>query len=79
MFVPSSKTYTLKNRGNNPLDYKVTKTAKWLDVSNSTGTLAPGSKTKVTLSINESAKKLKEEEYKDEVKFINLTDGSGNT
>jgi hypothetical protein len=79
VFVPGSKTYTLKNRGNNPLDYKVTKTAKWLDVSNSTGTLAPGSKTKVTFSVNESAKKLKEEEYKDEVKFINLIDGSGNT
>ena len=79
VFVPGSKTYTLKNRGNNPLDYKIAKTAKWLDVSNSTGTLAPGSKTKVTVSVNETAKKLKEEEYKDEVKFINLTDGSGNT
>ena len=79
VFVPGSKTYTLKNRGNNPLDYKVTKTAQWLDVSNSTGTLAPGSKTSVKISINESAKKLKEEEYKDEVKFINMTDGSGNT
>jgi len=79
VFVPGSKTYTLKNKGNNPLDYKVTKNAKWLDVSNSTGTLTPGSKTKVTLSINETAKKFKEEKYKDEVKFINLTDGSGNT
>jgi hypothetical protein len=79
VFVPDSKTYTLKNRGNNPLNYKITKTANWLNISNPTGTLAPGNKTKITLSINESAKKLKEEEYIEEVKFINVTDGSGNT
>jgi len=78
-FVPGSKSYTLKNTGNEILDYKIEKTAQWLDVSNSTGTLAPGGAANVTISINESAKKLNDEEYKDEVKFINLTDGSGNT
>jgi hypothetical protein len=78
-FIPESKTYTLKNTGNDAIDFKITKKVQWLDISKASGTLAPKGVTDVTVSINESAKNLKEEVYKEEIEFINLTDGSGNT
>jgi hypothetical protein len=61
------------------LDFKITKKANWLDISKTSGTLGPKEVSEVKISINESAKTLKEGLYDDEIEFINTTDGSGNT
>ena len=77
-FNPSSKTYTLKNAGKSSIDYNISKTKKWLDLSKTKGTLGPGASTTFKVSINENAKTLKKDDS-DTVKLANLTNGQGNT
>jgi hypothetical protein len=78
-FTPSSKTYTLKNSGDAPLDFRLAKTAPWLALTKSSGTLPPGQSDQVTVSLDESVRSLKEGQYKDQVQFTNATNGHGNT
>ena len=78
-FSPDSVTYTLENLYDTPIDYSVSKTAAWLDLSNTSGTLAGHATTTVIVSINSSADGLATGAYTDTVSFTNLTDQVGNT
>ncbi len=78
-FSPSSKTYTLWNLGNNTINYTVTKSAAWVSLSNTGGSLAPQATAPLIVSINSNAKSLPEGRYDDTVQFTNTTDGIGNT
>jgi hypothetical protein len=79
-FHPNSKTYTLKNTGNVPLQFTVSKSADWVGLSASAGTLAPKEQKTITVSINKAqALNLSPGVYNDTVSFTNVTNGSGNT
>ena len=79
-FDPPSKTYSLKNTSNSPISCKISKTAKWLDLSETSRTLPPGGTATVKVSINAAeAKGLKAGTYKDTLTFTNTTNGKGST
>lgn len=79
-YAPLSQTYTLKNPGDIPIKYSISKTAVWLDLNPKEGTLGPQSTVVVTVSIKpDEVKKLGGGPLKDTVRFTNLTDGAGNT
>ncbi len=78
-FSPSSKTYTLENKGGSSIDWTASKTQGWVDLSKVNGMLAPGETDIVTVSINNSADSLSEGNYSDTVVFTNITNGNGDT
>jgi hypothetical protein len=79
-FTPPSKTYTVKNTGESALSYTVAKSAAWLTLDSTGGTLNPNGSATVTATIDASkAKSLPADTYKDTLKFTNATDGKGNT
>ncbi len=78
-FTPSSKVYTLENLGSTGINYSVTKTQSWVSLSSTSGYLAGGATTTVTVSINSNANSLPDGEYTDTVSFINTTDHVGDT
>lgn len=78
-FTPGSIVYTLENQADYTIGYTVAKSAAWLTLSNTGGTLAPGATALVTVSINAAANSLPIGEYSDTVVFTNTTDGRGNT
>ena len=51
-FTPTSKTYTIKNHSNDPMDWAVNWNEAWLAGTPSSGTLAPGASIDVVLSLN---------------------------
>lgn len=79
-FTPASRVYTLQNTGGQALNWSATKTATWLTLSSPTsGTLAAGAQTTVTVSVNNNANALTANNYSDTLTFTNTTDGSGTT
>jgi hypothetical protein len=78
-FTPSSVVYTLSNSGDTTLNWTASKTATWFDLSATSGSLAPGASTEVTVSLNESANTLAAGTFNDSVNFTNTTDGNGTT
>ena len=78
-FSPVSQTYTLSNAGGLTLNWTASNTASWLSLSATSGTLAPGSNTAVTATINSNATSLAVNSYSDTISFTNLTSGIGNT
>lgn len=78
-FTPSSKAYTLTNQGATSINYTVSKTANWVTLSGTGGTLAGGASTTVTVSINSNANSLAVGSYNDTVTFTNTTDHVGDT
>ena len=78
-FSLDSRTYTLENLYDTPIDYSVSKTAAWLDLSNTSGTLAGHATTTVVVSFNANAESLDTGAYTDAVSFTNLTDHVGDT
>jgi hypothetical protein len=77
-FTPSSQTYTLENTGGAAIDWTAAKTRTWTSLSATSGTLAAGDSTAVTVSINAAANALASGSYGDTVTFTN-TDGQGTT
>lgn len=77
-FNPASQNYTLSNVGSNTLNWVAGKAANWLDLSPTSGTLAPGASTTVNVSVNTNANSLAEAAYSDTVTFTNTTNGIGN-
>jgi hypothetical protein len=78
-FTPSSKIFTLQNPGASSIDYTVSKTATWLTLSSSGGTLDSVGSTTVTASLNAAANSLAEGVYTDTITFVNLTNHIGDT
>ncbi len=78
-FTPASQTYTLNNSGGTTMNWAVSKTAAWLNLSVGSGSLAPGASTVVTVSINSTASSLAAGSYADTVNFENTTNNNGNT
>jgi hypothetical protein len=79
LFTPVSQAYTLSNSGGTTMNWAVSKTAAWLGLSASSGSLAPGASTVVTVSINGAANALTAGGYSDTVNFANTTNNNGNT
>ena len=77
-FTPASKTYTLRNVGQEPIDFAVTRSKAWANVAPAEGSLAPGAAIQVVVSISEQARNVRVSE-KDTVHFINRTGGKGTT
>lgn len=79
-FAPLSKTYTLKNTGDQGINYSVAKKVNWLNLDGTSGSIPPKGSATVTVSVNVPvASKLLEDTYKDTVSFTNTTNGKGNT
>lgn len=78
-FTPQSKTYTLRNVGKSPIDFKATNDHNWLALSATGGKLVPGQSMDLKVSLTDAAKQLEEGEYKDTLTFTNTTSGKGNT
>ncbi|MHA3774436.1 M36 family metallopeptidase [Verrucomicrobiota bacterium sgz303538] len=79
LFTPVTQSYTLTNGGIQPLNWTAAKTATWLDLSSTSGTLSPGASTTVTATINAGASNLASGSYSDTISFTNITNGNGNT
>ena len=78
-FSPSNKDYTLSNTGSVSLDWSASKNMNWITLSASSGTLAGGASTTVTVSINSNADDLAIGDYLDTVTFTNRSNGLGST
>jgi hypothetical protein len=78
-FSPASVTYTLANTGGSALDWTASPSQDWVSLSTTAGTLAAGTATTVTVSINEQAENLEPGNYSDSVSLINATSGDGTT
>ena len=78
-FSPNKKTFTLKNPGETPIDWAVSKSEAWLDLSSTGGTLNSDQTTTVMVSVNENANSLGAGVHKDTLFFDNLTNGDGDT
>jgi len=78
-FSPASQTYTLSNAGTTSINWTASKTQGWITISATSGTLAAGASTTVTVSINNTADGLAANSYNDTVTFTNTTNSNGNT
>ena len=78
-FTPSSIVYTLTNTGYGNATWTAAKSQRWLSLSSTGGTLAPGASAGVTASINSDANSLVRGVYPDTISFTNTTNGGGNT
>jgi hypothetical protein len=77
-FTPSSRVYTIENIGAEPLDWTAAKTADWVTLSATNGTLAAGSSNTVTVSINSNAESLGPGSYTNTVTFTDVTHSNAN-
>ncbi len=78
-FSPASATYTLTNSGAAPMSWSASKTASWLNLDSSGGTLAAGANTTVIATINSAANSLAAGGYSDTITFTNNTNSIGST
>jgi subtilisin family serine protease len=78
-FSPSNQVYTLINDGTNTLNWSAGSDVGWIDFSITSGTLAGGTATNVTATINSLANSFAIGVHSNTVTFTNLTDGNGTT
>ncbi|HUW84930.1 MAG TPA: PKD domain-containing protein, partial [Phycisphaerae bacterium] len=78
-FSPGSVSYTLTNSGAAAVDWTVGKSANWVSLSGTGGSLSPGASFTVVVTINSQANSLTGGTYNDTVTFTNVTNGAGNT
>lgn len=78
-FSPASQTFWIRNEGNASLEWSASKSQPWLVLSASGGTLAPAESAEVTVSLTEEADNLRAGAYSDALRFVNLSNGLGNT
>ena len=78
-FSPSRSTYTLRNTGRSSISWAASKAQGWITLSPSSGTLAAGASTTVTVSVNSNANNLGTGNYAGTVNFRNTSNGSGDS
>jgi hypothetical protein len=78
-FEPPGTTYVLENRGETPLDYEVTASVDWVDISNASGTLPGGGTIDLAVTLNDAADSLGHGLHEGTIYFVNLTDHDGDT
>jgi len=76
-FSPTNQTYTLSNTGGVAMVWSVTNTFNWLTLSATSGALAAGGTTNITVSLNGNAYTLLSGSYSDTVVFA-TSNGAGN-
>ena len=76
-FSPNSVTCTLTNGGTSSLNWSAGKAQSWTTLSASSGTLAAGTNTTVTWSLNSGANALAASSYADTVTFTNTATSMG--
>jgi hypothetical protein len=77
-FLPDFKVYTLTNSGGAPLNWTASKSADWVSLSATSGNLAAGAATSLTVAINSAATNLTGGDWQDAISFINTSTGNGN-
>lgn len=78
-FSPLSKDYLLENTGGISINWSASKTAAWITLSKTSGSLPPGTSTTVTVSINSNANALSSGTHGDTITFTNTTNHQGDT
>jgi hypothetical protein len=77
-FAPDTFIYTLTNSGGSALNWSVSQTTTWLDLSATGGSLEAGASTHLTVTLNDDANHLAAGNYSGTVSFGNVTTGNGN-
>jgi hypothetical protein len=77
-FNVADKSYIITNTGNDTLDWSAEADQGWVTLSLSSGSLAIGDSTTVTVSLNSTAESLSYGYYTANVNFTNLVNGVGN-
>jgi hypothetical protein len=78
-FTPAERIYILTNYDPQPIDFEVSTTASWLDLSTTGGTIPVEGTAEVVVSINAEAADLPNGYYEEAVEFVNLTNHDGDT
>jgi hypothetical protein len=78
-FTPPSATYSLTNVGGTALNWTASIGVNWLSLSATSGTLAAGSITNVTVAVNANANGVAVNTYSDTVSFANASNDASNT
>jgi len=78
-FSPASTPYVLSNPGGTTINWTAGKSAAWVNLSATNGTLVASASATVTVAIATSANTLNVGNYNDTVAFTNTTNGSGDT
>jgi hypothetical protein len=76
-FDPPSKTYTLTNNEDFPIDFSAGADANWLTIDNTGGMIPAGESVDVTVSVNQNAESLPHGDYDATVSLVNLTNHHG--
>ena len=78
-FTPDSAVYQLENKNETPMDYEVTASVAWVDITNASGTLPGLGSVTVTVSLNAQADTLLHGLHEGTIYFTNLIDHDGDT
>ena len=74
-FSPESMTYTLRNSGNEAVDWEAISDVPWLSLAQSSASLAGGASAELTVSINRDANFLERNTYTGTIDLVNTTTG----
>jgi hypothetical protein len=75
-FNPSEIIYTLENSSSVPIEWSLTKTQGWIDISKEGGVIDAGGSGTITISINSSANALSIGAYSDTLTITNITESN---
>lgn len=78
-FSPAGATYLITNTGTSPMNWTASRTNTFLNLSATSGLLAPGASTAVTVAIDPSAATLAAGSYSSTITFTNASLGTGST
>ena len=78
-FEPMKKIYTLENTGNAEIEFSVSATKDFIDLSQESGWLDPGETTDLEVSFNSNANSLPIGLHTAKVTFTNNTNDEGTT